>query len=150
MSTFGSHSPYRLVLARELGVGFHESGIGLIFARTHPYMENVLFRLRQFFTGNHTFLSLAKNACDAAIKAAAREREIAEVRRVQGSISFSFARRLTVAGTMIAPQGSLRRWLLSKTFRALQVWKTDGVGGVASRTAKKLGLAPGTSQNQAA
>jgi hypothetical protein len=149
-TSFGSHSPYRLVLVRELGVGFHESGMGLIFTRTHPFMDNVLFRLRQFFTGNHSFLSLARTASDAAIRAAAREQELAEVRRIQGTISFQFARRLNLAGTMMAPQGSLRRWLLRKTFRALQVWKADGLGGVVSRTARKVGLAPPGSPNQAA
>ena len=76
VSTFGSHSPYRLTLLREQAASFHECQLGLVYHRNHPSLGGILVRLRQLFTGNFTFLNLIKNTCEAAIQAGQREQAI--------------------------------------------------------------------------
>jgi hypothetical protein len=134
ISAYGGRTAHRFLLVREQGPGFHDSQIGLVYRRDHPCMDDVVYRLRQVFTGNMTFLSLAQSACEAAIQAAARDRELEALRHVETSASYRLAHRLAKAGAMVAPRGSARRRLMHKTARALQALKAQGLRGFSRRS----------------
>jgi hypothetical protein len=125
-NAFGGNSPYRRALIREQGMGLHDSRLGLIYERDSRHMDNVLPRMREFFTGNASFLSLARTASESAIKVAALEREIA---RLNEALSSHHAR--------------FRLGLVRKVIRALQVYESEGLHGLASRVSRKLGSLAG-------
>jgi hypothetical protein len=124
-NTFGSRSSYRWALVREQGMGFHDSQLGLIYGRNNRHLDNVLPRMRQFFAGNASFLSLARAASDSAMKVVALEREVAQLNYALSSRGF-------------------RRRSLRNAIRVLQVYESEGLYGVACRAGRKLaGLAGG-------
>jgi hypothetical protein len=62
----------------------------------------------------------------------------AELESVRGSLTYRLARRLSRARGLLAPRNTARYWVFAKMLRVLQVWKSAGLRGLASRAARKL------------
>ena len=150
-TAFGGDSPHRLALPREQAPALHGCTLGLIYRKDHPHMDRALGRLGLLFTGNFTFLGLARNACETAVREAARPappaadsppgaaaRDAERLAEVTGSLSYKIARRLSGARARLAPGGTARYRAFRKTVRALQVLRAEGLWGLASRTLKKV------------
>ena len=78
MQRFPTSSTRRLTLLRESAEALSFSRLGVIAERDNAMAEAALWRLRQLFTSNYSFLGLLRSATETAIRASESDRVVRE------------------------------------------------------------------------
>jgi hypothetical protein len=73
---FPSGSRRRFALVRDYGEALSASRLGVVASRDESSADVALFRLRQLFAGNYTFLGLLRSATEQAIRSTSSDQDV--------------------------------------------------------------------------